>query len=524
MMNRTLALALAAALTVALPTLPAAPAAPVTEKTASDFAAFAQQYAALFEKIELGDFRHPYERTVVAELMKDQKVIDLMPEVEQVLKDINETYHAQHLLKGVLVSEKQFPEIYKVACENADRLAMPRKFRIYIMNSADMNAYTWSSDVNDYGVALYSGIIKALSPGELRYVLAHEMGHVKSGHIRTAVAVQLYAKKYAALPDVFGKKKTILPDAPKAGAEEGLAKKMMKLNALFGAGDLPRAVGLDLTQRVVKSAAEIEVNATQEANLALLDQAKEYSADRAGIVASGVRDDSLKGLVKLASGNVGELGGFDLGSYLAQIDQILGSLDREKLRSLLGQEGDHAYTLMRVGELDLYHASDDYRRASAGRDTDTYGEMLRAGFQIGASLQEKSAALEKFQKSADSIEMNALERRLRIKELTEAVALRVKADGELRPMLLVTVLDAGLGIPNAFFDRLEGFLREKKNGQPVLGLLADLEDKIRGRLTRPDLPPSEKPELERKLHVVGELKALKPGASSGSSSTTTDEE
>lgn len=482
------------------------------------FAAFSNAHGTLFEKLDPNDVRHPYERKVVTEMFKDQKVRDLLPEASKMAEEINRQYHNQHLLTGVLCSETQFPEIYKMAQENAAALQMKPGFKIYMMNSAQMNAYTWSIDEDNYGVALYSGLVRALSREQLRYVLGHEMGHVKSRHILTSVLVELYFKKYQKLPAVFSMK----------GDKDDSAA--AKDRALVGGprlafADMPPRMAGDLTARMgLASVAPMHVSETEEANLTRFQQAAEYSGDRAGAVASGIREQAMLGLVKLASGHTGDLGGFDMESYLKQIETVLATMSHAELADMMASEGSHAFTLMRVGELDLFFKSPDYGKALEAKGGSIFREVMSAEYQIATVLVEALEAQKKFLTGTTASEMNALERRLKEKELADLINPRQAADAVLSPIITDTIFEIGLSNKqNGAFDIYETYARVRRTGVPIKPLSEKLIERIKFELTSDSLTPEQKAELERKLKVATEIKDLKPNKPATSANAADDD-
>jgi hypothetical protein len=480
------------------------------------FTQFTADHGRLFEKLDPNDFRHPYERKVVGQLMKDEKVKALLPEANRVAGEINTAYHRRHLLSGVLCSLAQFPEIHKMAQENATALALKPGFKVYVMNSAQMNAYTWSIDEDNYGVALFSGLIKGLSREELRYVLAHEMGHVKSKHILTSILVELYYEKYEKLPPVFS-----LKDDGKS--DDGAKRDRVQLTgAALGLGDLPASLRGDLVQRLgAAGLTPLKISETEEANLARMSQAAEYSSDRAGAVASGLVTESMMGLVKLASGHTGDAGGFDMATYLKQIETVLASLSHSELKEMMASEGSHAFTLMRVGELELFFKSPEYGKATDAKDRSVMREILSAEFQIATVLTDANEELKKFRSGNTAGEMNALERRLREKEFSETIGPRETAEAALSPLILDTIVEIGLAsLSNAAFESYVDFARMKKTGVPVKPLTEKIIEKLKFALTAPDLAPEVKAELERKLKVAEEIKKLKPGKVTASAGET----
>jgi len=83
--------------------------------------------------------------------------------------------------QGLAVGPDQFPEIYQMGVDCAQRLGISVP-NIFIINRTSMNAYTYGFDDISPIVVLHSGIVERLTPGELKCVIAHECGHIHNNH------------------------------------------------------------------------------------------------------------------------------------------------------------------------------------------------------------------------------------------------------------------------------------------------------------------------------------------------------
>lgn len=96
---------------------------------------------------------------------------------------------------SVEVTEKQFPELYTMYVELAEKMGFSKDGeglkklpRLYIKNgNGTLNAYASKCQVKRSYVVLYSDIVDiAYTYGDfdaLRFILAHELGHIKCGHV-----------------------------------------------------------------------------------------------------------------------------------------------------------------------------------------------------------------------------------------------------------------------------------------------------------------------------------------------------
>jgi len=85
---------------------------------------------------------------------------------------------------AVQVSPRQFPEIYTLLTECAERLSIPVP-RLLIgpdQGGMGMNAFTFGADDNCF-IFITSFLALQLTPEELRFVIGHECGHIHNRHV-----------------------------------------------------------------------------------------------------------------------------------------------------------------------------------------------------------------------------------------------------------------------------------------------------------------------------------------------------
>ena len=91
------------------------------------------------------------------------------------------------------VTEKSCPELFKQVKNIADILDLDRLPEIYTEWGYFVNAYTTGYDDATL-LVIYSGAIDLMSEKELNYIIGHEMGHIKSGHVLYHVMAQKFAE------------------------------------------------------------------------------------------------------------------------------------------------------------------------------------------------------------------------------------------------------------------------------------------------------------------------------------------
>lgn len=241
------------------------------------------------------------------------------------------------------VNADNFPDVFDKLRAAADILDAPKVPELYIAASGDINAFT--AGVERTLVVLNSGAIDLLSDDELFYVIAHEIGHIKSSHV-------LYYQMAEFLP-VIGEI---------VGA------------ATFGLGELFSA-GLQV---------------------ALLNwkRTSEFTADRAGLLACQDINVAITAMMKLSGLPQKFYATINPEDFIAQARDFT-ALDSEKLNwfakwlSTMGQT--HPWTVLRASELLAWADSGAYERllhapqeaaapaAAAARFCSQCGHVLKGG-------------------------------------------------------------------------------------------------------------------------------------------------
>jgi Zn-dependent protease with chaperone function len=214
---------------------------------------------------------------------------------------------------AVRADERQFARVHRLQVDVATTLDVPDLPEIYVANDPTTNAVTIGMDKPF--IVLNSGLVELLDDDELAFVIAHELGHVMSGH----------------------------------AVYQTLLQRLLQLS--LGLAAVPLG-GLGI--RVIIAA--------------LLEWSRkaELSADRAGLL--GVQDPAvaLRVHMQLASG--GHVGDLDPTSFLAQGAEYVGAGDLRDsvLKLLLLESRTHPFAVVRAAELRGWVDSGEYTRVLGG--------------------------------------------------------------------------------------------------------------------------------------------------------------
>ncbi len=239
---------------------------------------------------------------------------------------------------AVRVSERQFGRVHKLYGELLKTLDAPEAYPVYVSQTPLVNAGAYG--MNKPFIILNSGTLQLLDDDELQYVMAHEVGHILSGHVlyRTMLVILIQ-----------------------------LAERGFPLVGLAA-----RAVLVGLLEWYRKS---------------------ELSSDRAGLL--GVQDPKVVfgAMLKMAGG--GDPTETSVTAFLEQAEAYRESEDIAdsvfKVLNLLG--ATHPFYVLRVSELRSWIENGDYDRVLRG-------EYPRREDPEPAYLEDLSAAAASYREDA----------------------------------------------------------------------------------------------------------------------------
>ena len=217
---------------------------------------------------------------------------------------------------AVRAGATQFPKLWTLQTEVAHTFDWPKVPELYVSQTPVFNAGAYG--VDDPFIVVHSAALEMLDDDELRVLLAHEMGHVVSGHaLYRTIAEILLSVGLSALPILAG-------------------------IALF------------------------------PIRLAILEWARkaELSADRAGLLGSQDVLAAQRLFMKMAGGTRGQMarGEMSLDAFMAQANEYLGSREGfDAIYKILNTLAlTHPMNTIRAAELQQWVASGEYDRIMRG--------------------------------------------------------------------------------------------------------------------------------------------------------------
>jgi Zn-dependent protease with chaperone function len=223
-----------------------------------------------------------------------------------------------NVAQSVRVSPTQCPQIHALLREACAILDMPEP-ELYIAQTPLVNAMTSGHD-HPY-IIIHSGLVDLLTEAEIQAVIAHELGHIKSGH----VLYKTMARGISLLLQLIG-------------------------NLTLGIG---RLVGLSL-----------------EATLLEWDRMAEFSADRFSLLVVQDPQVVLSLMMKLAGGTLFQRDQMNATEFLQQAE-LYRAVDANVLdrlyKSLLVAPTTHPMLIVRASEIVKWGDDSEYREILAGR-------------------------------------------------------------------------------------------------------------------------------------------------------------
>ncbi|GAC1356511.1 MAG: M48 family metallopeptidase [Ktedonobacteraceae bacterium] len=254
--------------------------------------------------------QHPYDRVALSALQKVpgldivvRKFIELFPE---------RIAYIQNVAQTVRVSSKQCSQLYKSLQEACEILDV-REPEMYVAQSPIANAYTSGHD-HPY-IVVTTGLLDLLNEEEVLAVIAHELGHIKSGHV-------LY---------------------------KTMARGISFLLAIIG--DMTLGIGRFIGR-------------TLEATLLEWDRKSEFTADRSAMLVVQDSEVILSLMMKLAGGTLFQRDQMDAKEFLKQADLYedidLNLLDR-MYKLVMVSVVSHPLIIVRARESMNWFESKEYK-------------------------------------------------------------------------------------------------------------------------------------------------------------------
>jgi Zn-dependent protease with chaperone function len=249
------------------------------------------------------------------------KKVPLLPLVIRKFYEVgfDRWFYCMNMSMSVRCGPQQYPTLYGILKDSCKILDMPEP-ELYITNNPFPNA--WAGGIERPYITLRSSIVETLNDEQLYYLMGHELGHIKAEHVLYInVGVVLVV-----LLDMLGRK-------------------------TLGASDIASAALYLAFYEWVRQA--------------------EYSADRAGLIVSQSRDDTIDSLISMTAGPNRLASERNREAYMdqAQAYQNMDALDqvgKAILFYLFGWQYTHPFPVARAQELERWIGTGAFQRIVEG--------------------------------------------------------------------------------------------------------------------------------------------------------------
>ncbi len=261
--------------------------------------------------IDATAFQHPLDRQATDQL---KKLVGFDTLVKKFLElRYERLLYVYNVASSVRVGPKQFPRLYEMLRESCAILDVPEP-ELYVSQNPMVNAFTFGH-TSPY-IVLYTGLLDLMNDEESMTVIAHEVGHVKCGHM-------LYSTMANSIRDIAAI----------------IGELTLGIGSLIGLG--------------------IEV--------ALINwrRCSELSADRAELLVMQNPKPCISLLAKLAGGSLRLAAELDPEQFLEQAKTYDGTLEKsvlDRMYRILADtyQGNHPFAVERAKELNLWAESSEY--------------------------------------------------------------------------------------------------------------------------------------------------------------------
>lgn len=254
------------------------------------------------------EYEHPFDKAAL-------KKLRALPGLDTVTNCfLNWGYVRWHVvdLKGsnFHVTRESCPKLYALVEDVAKTLGVDDFPEIYTEWGYNVNAYT--TGIKEQTIlVLNSGAVDLLNDNQLKYIVGHEMGHIKSGHVLYHFMAQMISSMIKYIP---------------------LGEQLL---------------------------------APIHYTLLYWNRMSELSADRAGLLACQNKDEAIQSVIKMAGVPMKYFGKINEESFIKQAEEfekLNNDFAYSAIRLLSIISSSHPWTVYRAGELIKWIHSGEYDR------------------------------------------------------------------------------------------------------------------------------------------------------------------
>jgi len=147
--------------------------------------------------------RFDYEQALYEDLSRDPLVREGQTQGQQAQF---QSLYQRHLLgTAVKVTESLLPDLYGIYQACLHHLGNSVTGDLYVHQDSQYNAHVYAHEQR-FDILLTSALVRDFSPGELSFVIGHELGHVLFGHNAIPAGRLLYDEAAGQIPATLAKR------------------------------------------------------------------------------------------------------------------------------------------------------------------------------------------------------------------------------------------------------------------------------------------------------------------------------
>jgi Zn-dependent protease with chaperone function len=149
----------------------------------------------LLTGLSVDEFRHPLDQRATEALKKVPGLDKLLAKILEV--GLERMFYIDNIASNLRVTPKMFPRLHKSLTWATKILDVPEP-EMYVTTDPRPNAWTYGH--TKPFITVTTGLIDMMSDEEVFFVIAHELGHIKGGHVLYGTM----ARNIAAIIELLG--------------------------------------------------------------------------------------------------------------------------------------------------------------------------------------------------------------------------------------------------------------------------------------------------------------------------------
>ncbi len=139
--------------------------------------------------IDPKSWEHPADRAALSALKQIKGFDELVKLFISVTTE--RSFYLMQIASSIKVSQNQYPVIYRIIQDIKETFDWEYTPQVFVTQSPSFNAHTLG--VKEPFIVINSSLINTLSDDELKVVIAHEFGHIMSGHALYKTMIHILA-------------------------------------------------------------------------------------------------------------------------------------------------------------------------------------------------------------------------------------------------------------------------------------------------------------------------------------------